>query len=395
MATEVASEYDFELSSDITSLATVEQSNIESMVKTLLPDPKHGGIVYGPNTPDVQSNPRYARYLWMKTNAVAATAKPEFNTYDPSTGKWGSATIGTATVTNAMLAGSITIDKFAHSNAADAGFVTVVTNDGKGFEVVAINNALLPTIDLEKLNADGAVGHGFLKRDVDNKQWEIKAFSASFIAADSLAGSAIAEESIPVGKYGPKSIKAADIDDLTITEAQIAAATLTRAKFASNELGKSLQLVYASFFTPVTVTSTLVNDNTVPNASADSLQAIGLSLSITPRFANSSIRIKAVVQVDYSVATAGSIGSITIHKDATGEALAMALTGSAGASDYSIPIVIDITIPAVDVSARTYNVYAARGDVGGTDAMKINFNLAGHTYGNSILSTLTVEEIAA
>lgn len=127
-------------------------------------------------------------------------------------------------------------------------------------------------------------------------------------------------------------------------------------------------------------------DNTIPQITeGDEI----LSVSITPKSATSTLRIRAVLSVGHGAA--GGQICAAIFVDATANAL-NAGGISAGNSALLETLVLEHAVAAGSTSARTYRVRAGSGTT--TDAY-LNGNATARIFGGVAISSLEVEEILA
>jgi hypothetical protein len=94
----MALEYDFSSGFDFSSLSSITGSQLMQSINQLAPLSSKGLVIYGSSAPDVASNARYARYLWIDTSAAPYVVKY----YNGAA--WVSITIGAGAITNTMIA---------------------------------------------------------------------------------------------------------------------------------------------------------------------------------------------------------------------------------------------------------------------------------------------------
>jgi len=183
----MAQQNDIQAGFDLSSVNPVSQSQMMQALENLAPLANIGFIIIQATTPDVTNNPRFARYIWLDSSTTPYSPKA----YDTGTLAWVALPLAAGAVIAASIAnGAVTyntkIGGFAPA-AADALKYLRVDAAGTAVELITLNSAALPTIELSKLTNVGGGVHYFLKWNAAGTALVYEAFDASFIAADAVA----------------------------------------------------------------------------------------------------------------------------------------------------------------------------------------------------------------
>lgn len=138
---------------DISSLTSVQQSQVLQMINQAAPLVNKGLIIYQSSAvaaPDVVNNPRYARYIWLDT----VTNPPTPKIYDGAA--WQSLIVGAGSIVNSMISAvaAIAITKLAFGTAR-----YIVRTNAAGNAVEYVNpNAIFTNDDvpLSAINSTAA-----------------------------------------------------------------------------------------------------------------------------------------------------------------------------------------------------------------------------------------------
>ena len=183
----MAQQNDIQAGFDLSSVNPVSQSQMMQAVENLAPLANIGFIVIQATAPSIVDNPRFARYIWLDSSVTP---------YEPHVhdgANWVALPLGANAVIAAYIAnGAVTyntkIGGFAPA-AADALKYMRVDAAGTAVELITLNSAALPTIDLSKLSTTGAAANYFLKRDAGNTTLVYEPFDTTFIPAGAIAHS--------------------------------------------------------------------------------------------------------------------------------------------------------------------------------------------------------------
>lgn len=138
----MALQYDFVPGLDISALASVTQAQLLQMISQIAPLSNIGGIICQTATPDVASNPRFARYVWLDSN----TSPPIAKVYNGAA--WVSWSVGAAGITEAMIAAEAV--KLASMKKSEATAYQIMRKNAANtaFEYVSPSQ-IIPTGQLE------------------------------------------------------------------------------------------------------------------------------------------------------------------------------------------------------------------------------------------------------
>lgn len=132
----------------------------------------------------------------------------------------------------------------------------------------------------------------------------------------------------------------------------------------------------------VSGTTVIPLDDTIPQITEGTQF---LSLSFTPKKANSKLKVEIVLQLTSSIATDGSMA---LFKDSGVNAIASAITNM-NASNIGRSVVFIAYIDAINTNTAIYTVR-----VGGTSGTVYLNGFTGRYHGGSLASSITITEIA-
>ena len=148
---------DFQAGFDPTSQTQLTQAQLLQMMSQMVPLSNMGGVIFQSSTPDVATNTRFSRYIWLDSTSLP----PVLKVYDGSA--FGGVSPAAGTVTTASIADlAVILTKMAYASAADltkAKYVLRIKADGLGVEVVALETGLSEIsggIGLSLLSTSGA-----------------------------------------------------------------------------------------------------------------------------------------------------------------------------------------------------------------------------------------------
>jgi len=138
----MASQYDLLAGLDITALSSVSQSQLLQMVNQAAPLPNIGGVIYDTITPDVASNPRFARYFWLDSSSTPPTIK----IYKTTTSSWQAfAPTGESIINTTLAPHVVALDHMFNDVVADgslADYILVYDSTGKLITQISKENLL-------------------------------------------------------------------------------------------------------------------------------------------------------------------------------------------------------------------------------------------------------------
>ena len=197
----------------------------------------------------------------------------------------------------------------------------------------------------------------------------------SLVKTDKIQGQSGTTVTVPTGH----TVAITDADRLTIAGTAVKAGAL----------GKILQVVNTTITALVTGTTTLPQDDTIPQNN----EAIDTTLirSITPTNSSNTLRIDVVITgLEFSVATQVLTGAL--FQDTTSNAIASAVTFVSDVASKPTTLAFTHLMAAGTTSSTTFKVRAGCGNAGTT---RINaFNTA-RAHGGTSASTITITEISA
>ena len=161
-----AQQYDLEPGLNISALSSATAAQLMQLVSQAAPLSNIGGIIFQSTTPDVASNPRFARYIWLDSTTDPAVAKY----YNSGTSSWTAVAVAALSITNAEISASaaIAVTKLANGTAR---YVLRTNAAGTANEFVTpasiLNSDELPVV---KLTSNGGTD-GYLKTVSGVTQW--------------------------------------------------------------------------------------------------------------------------------------------------------------------------------------------------------------------------------
>lgn len=195
----MAAENDIVSGLDISSLASVSQTQLLQMINQAAPLVNRGGIIFMSGAaaalPDIAANPRFSRYIWLDTQTDPPTPK----IYNAGAGTWGSLVVGAGSITNAEIsaAAAIAITKLAFGTAR---YIVRTNAAGNALEFVNPNSIFTTNdVPLSALDSSAAAaGKTYLQRNASSG---ITSFQPVAFA-DFAAGDLIAVNKITPGTNG-------------------------------------------------------------------------------------------------------------------------------------------------------------------------------------------------
>jgi len=158
---------------------------------------------------------------------------------------------------------------------------------------------------------------------------------------------------------------------------------------ASMPAGSVLQVVNADLNTFLSTTSTFPLDDTIPQNTEG---AEILTCAITPTSATSKLIIDVVMNVANNVAT--DISIIALFQDSTANALRASWSRTIAANNPVSAMVIKHYMTSGTTSATTFKVRGG-GSTGNAGTFQINGGSGTRYLGGSLISSITIMEIAA
>lgn len=216
--------------------------------------------------------------------------------------------------------------------------------------------------------------------------------SASTARGNLGLGSLATLSAVGTAQLTDANVTTAKIADANVTTAKIADGNVTTAKIAANAvdysklaLGTVIGRAYASSGAVATTTTTIPNDDTIPQITEG---AEFLTVTITPKTAISILRVTAEITCSPSVS---SNMIAAIFRDATAGALGCAFALGSGGSEVR-RIVVTVEAVSGSTSATTFRLRAGMGSAG---TLTINGSGGSRLLGGGALTTLTVTEFNA
>ena len=385
----MATEFDFELSSDPTSEATADLATLLNAIVTMLPNSKHGGLIYSPNTPSVANNPRYARYIWL--DAASSSVRPVIKTYDPTDGQWKSGLISDLSITNTMLSGGITIDKLSNLVTSQAGFFVRVNSSGTGYEAVDLSTTL-PTVPISALSKTGIGTNYFLKANAAGNAFVLEALTADMMPTD-IDGDKITDDTIPGAKLEDNTIQNAKLASGTIEKEKMKASNHTRAMFSQYQVGILVnRQITDTTEKHVSTATTLPDVTTIPQY--DGIEVADLSptftASYTPKKVGNILQVTVVIQANI-LGGSSEYGALCIA-EGSGDVIAAVALNVGGSSSGSLGThIIDYRETIAALTARTFKIVAGTVSSG---VIGINVEHTGPTklFAGKCKSSIIIEE---
>ncbi len=174
----MAAQYDFEPGLNISALSSATAAQLMQLISQAVPLSNIGGIIFQATTPDVASNPRFERYIWLDDSSDPPVAKY----YNAGTTTWTAVAVAAGSISNAEIAAAaaIAITKLA---AGTARYIVRTNAAGTALEFVAptgiFNSDELAVV---KLTSNGGTD-GYLKSVSGVTQWVANATERAAIAA--------------------------------------------------------------------------------------------------------------------------------------------------------------------------------------------------------------------
>lgn len=209
----MSAQYDFDPGLNISALGSATAAQLMQLVSQAAPLVNIGGIIFQSTTPDVASNPRFARYIWL--DSTTDPAVPKY--YNAGTTSWTAVSVAALSITNAEISASaaIAVTKLAFGTAR---YVLRTNAAGTANEFVAptsiFNSDELAAV---KVTSNGGTD-GYLKSVSGVTQWIANATERAAISAslNSLAPTVLAAGSnnTLMGTDGSGVVKFAAIGSL-------------------------------------------------------------------------------------------------------------------------------------------------------------------------------------
>lgn len=174
----MSAQYDLEPGLNISALSSATAAQLMQLISQAAPLVNIGGIIFQSTTPDVASNSRFARYIWLDSSSDPAVPKY----YNAGTTSWTAVAVAALSITNAEISASaaIAVTKLANGTAR---YILRTNAAGTANEFVA-PTAILNSDELAvvKLTSNGGTD-GYLKSVSGVTQWIANATERAAIAA--------------------------------------------------------------------------------------------------------------------------------------------------------------------------------------------------------------------
>jgi hypothetical protein len=151
--------------------------------------------------------------------------------------------------------------------------------------------------------------------------------------------------------------------------------------------GSVIQHVYASIVTVVTTTTTIPNDDSIPQ-SGEGVEVT--TLEITPNHASNRLIIRACVPYDAPVD--GSVEVLALFQDATAGALACSGNNVGATAGPGSTLFLQHEMAAGTTSATTFKIRIGSSD---NNTLTVNGDASGRKYGGVLGANISIMEIKA
>jgi hypothetical protein len=203
-------QYDFLAGYDPSGDAQISGALILQAINQIEPLANIGGIVYGDTAPDVVSNPRFSRYIWLDSTSD----RPVLKLWDDVALNWSASTIAAGSIIATMLAdyavsvlnGSdapkIAYKQNATADASKANNVLCLDGAGQYVNVATVISLIAAgAINLNKLDISGITAGDLLYKNSSGALAGIAPASIISIAAGSIPFTAIQDQGIATNNY--------------------------------------------------------------------------------------------------------------------------------------------------------------------------------------------------
>lgn len=226
-------QYDFLAGYDPSGDAQISGALILQAINQIEPLANIGGIVYGDTAPDVVSNPRFSRYIWLDSTSD----RPVMKLWDDVALNWSASTIAAASIIATMLAdyavsvlnGSgnpkIAYRQNATADATKANNVLCLDGSGQYVNVATVISLIAAgALNLNKLDISGITAGDLLYKNSSGALAGIAPASVFSIAAGSVALTSIQDQGVGTlnyllriqldanGRYTPATVTNSDKD---------------------------------------------------------------------------------------------------------------------------------------------------------------------------------------
>ena len=201
-----------------------------------------------------------------------------------------------------------------------------------------------------------------------------------------LTGSVVASDDIYV-VYNSLALQTTVPPDASVSTAKLAASLDLSGKTLTMPTGAVLQVVQADLDTFYSNLTNIPLDNTKPQITEGGEI---LTCSITPTSATSKLLIDVVINAAND--TANNISGIFLFQDSNADALRSAWSRTVAANTPMSPMVIKHFMTAGTTSSTTFRVRG--GTLGATSTFQVNGGSGVQYLGGSLISSITITEIA-
>lgn len=226
-------QYDFLAGYDPSGDDQISGALILQAINQIEPLANIGGIIYGDTAPDVVSNPRFARYIWLDSTSD----RPVMKLWDDVALNWSASTIAAGSIIATMLAdyavsvlnGSdnpkIAYKQNGTADATKANNVLVLDGAGQYVTVATVISLIAAgAINLNKLDISAITAGDLLYKNSSGALAGINPASIFSVAAGSVALTAIQDQGIGTlnyllrialdanGRYTPVAVTNSDKD---------------------------------------------------------------------------------------------------------------------------------------------------------------------------------------
>lgn len=268
-----AVEYDLQKGIDLTALTSVTASQLNQLVDRGTVTTNKGMVYFGSSAPDVASNARYSRFIWLDSTSLPPTPK----TY--SNGTWYATSVADGAIITAKLADSaVTAVKLAPNSVTSAKIeANAVINAGIADGAVTSNKLGALSIGTAHIQAQAVTAAKILDYTITSTQIAVATISNNQIATGGVVNSNLAVNAVSGDKIALNAITSTNIATGGVAITNLAAASTTNLVIRSG----------TSSTTPVwgEIAKVYREDILFPNVTAGALTSAAHGLGGSPDFA--------------------------------------------------------------------------------------------------------------
>lgn len=385
----MAAQFDLIPGFDISSLSSVTQTQEMAIVGGAAPYPNIGFILYGATSPDVANNARFARYLWIDTSGGLGAIALKY--YDGAV--WAAVPLGAVSSLSQISNNLITIGKLS---VAGGGALKLVRVNAANTAFEYINFSDLLTAGAITFSSLETTGHGanyFLKRNSADTAYALEAFSAAFIAVNSIGYSQLLNSAgagrVLISNGGSNAFTDSELNVPLIKPTGGTALQVARVNAAATAMELAtppiIQVVHTNVTAASSQTTVIPFDNTVPT-SAEGDAVAAFDTAITPIRSDSFLLIELLLQVG---ASGAFDATVALFKDADAAAIAAASV-TCGGADTVATLMLRFRVASASTTARTYKIRVGPNTAG---TIYINRVSATPLFGGICQSSMRITEV--